>query len=299
MIRLDWMSYAPGDHIVIYASKLAACAGMHQYVDGGELKREFMNAMGLEKGDARKEVIANCLESLNPGDRAMMDASYSTPQDLQKSLELVSAAKFLREMPSVQIDAIKTSMGLAHAMPVLEADAILQSCLDLETLKEIRDNIGSMQAFEAIVAPKMSPLAPVAIDAIRSHMYTRNGKEQEDFIRKAAREDVKTSAKFRVTEYPLMTIEGIEVYLGGRHDGMVGDKIIEIKTRQRRFLGTPLYELVQVHGYMAIYGTKRATIIESYNGEQREHDIDFDVNLWGAVQSNLAAFLTDMFLELH
>lgn len=156
---------------------------------------------------------------------------------------------------------------------------------------------GAKRAFEAVTAPKavVRELPPLVVDSIRNAMYTKHGTQQEDVVRQAVAErkakEIKTSDKFRTSSRPLMTVNGVDVFLGGRHDGMVDGKIVEIKTRQRRFLGTPLYELVQVHAYMHIYGTREALVVESYNGEEREHEVLFDDKLWSRVKTELAAFL--------
>ena len=157
--------------------------------------------------------------------------------------------------------------------------------------------VEAKRAFEAVTAPKVEvrALPPLVVDSIRSAMYTKHGTQQEDIVRQAVAErtakEIKTSDKFKTSSRPLITVNSVDVFLGGRHDGMVDGKIIEIKTRQRRFLGTPLYELVQVHAYMHIYGTREALVVESYNGEEREHEVLFDDKLWSRVKTELAAFL--------
>ena len=136
------------------------------------------------------------------------------------------------------------------------------------------------------------------IENIRKSMYTKHGTEQESTIRqsfsKSIGKTVKTSNKFIANKEPLITVNGIEVYIGGKHDGMVDGKIVEIKTRQKHFLGTPLYELVQIHAYMHIYETRNAILVESYNGQEKRHEIIFDDGLWAKVKSELFTFLSDM-----
>ena len=52
---------------------------------------------------------------------------------------------------------------------------------------------------------------------------------------------IATSDAFRLGRDPLVTVRGVAVRVGGKHDGLIGDQIVEIKTRQRRLLGTPTY----------------------------------------------------------
>ena len=103
---------------------------------------------------------------------------------------------------------------------------------------------------------------------------------------------IETHDKFVAGKEPVITTRNnIEVYIGGKHDGMVDGKIVEIKTRQKRFMGTPMYELVQVHAYMYIFKTRQALIIESYLGQERTHEIEFDDGLWDTIKSNLVDFV--------
>jgi hypothetical protein len=240
-VNLDWMAYKRGDYIILYASKLAACAGMHRYVPRDGLKSEFLRAVGLNDGfETPAEVGEAQVSAMVPADREVVEqtaaASYASASE-------VSAA-----------------------------------------FQELQERVA---------------MQPEAAEGVRSRMYTKHGLEQESNVRAAAeertRKKIKTCAEFRTCEYPLMTVRGVEVYVGGRHDGMTQDgELVEIKTRQNRFLGTPLYELIQVHAYMHIYGTRTATIIESFNGEQRAHAIVFDEDVWGRAVSATTMFVEDI-----
>jgi hypothetical protein len=235
------MAYKRGDYIILYASKLAACAGMHRYVPRDGLKSEFLRAVGLNDGFVTPGEVGEAqVSAMEPGHR--------------EDVEQTAAAAY----------------GSASEVSA--------------ALRELQERVA---------------LEPEAVEAVRSRMYTKHGLEQESCVRAAAEEQtrkkIKTCAAFRTCEYPLMTVRGVEVYVGGRHDGMTEDgQLVEIKTRQNRFLGTPLYELVQVHAYMHVYGKRTATIIESYNGEQRAHEVNFDDELWGRALSATTAFVEDI-----
>jgi hypothetical protein len=118
---------------------------------------------------------------------------------------------------------------------------------------------------------------------IKTQAYTRHGQEQEDVVRKNTNVLIKTDNKFVVSKLPIFTIGEIDYYIGGKHDGMLDGVVIEIKTRQRRFLGVPVYERVQIHAYMHIYKTRKGRLVESFNGERKEHDIEFDDEFWREV----------------
>ena len=138
-------------------------------------------------------------------------------------------------------------------------------------------------------------------NALKSSMYTNHGNEKEGIIREKAsttlEKKIATSNKFVVSREPLFAVNGVEVYVGGRHDGMTEDsKIVEIKTRQRRFMGTPKYELVQIHAYMVMHGVREAILVESLNGEEKTHAVEFDEGLWADVKGQLEVFFRDVLI---
>jgi hypothetical protein len=260
IVTLKWMRYIKNDYLVIYASSMAACAGMHPYQSQRELKDEFMSMMGT-----------------------CDDPDYVKPDEI--------AEQDLLKLPLVQREKIKAVVDASYS----SATQVIEAFTKLTTAKSDEDET---------VKSESEPLPATVIDKIRSAMYTKHGQEQESVIRDAFSKEIKkpvrTSNKFKkghiicsvtTSDEPHHTID---VYVGGKHDGMVDDKIVEIKTRQRRFLGTPIYELVQVHTYMYIYGTRQAIIVESYNGEERKHEINFDDELWDKVKTKIAEFVEDI-----
>jgi hypothetical protein len=141
----------------------------------------------------------------------------------------------------------------------------------------------------------------ISLDAFKDIVSTvqcLHGTCAEETVRKVASRALKKEiheSGFQVSKYPICTVGDIEVYIGGRHDGATDDKIIEIKTRQRRFLGTPLYELVQIHAYMHIFQVREAILIESFDSENKMHPIAFDDALWDGVKDEVAEFVRRLF----
>lgn len=162
-----------------------------------------------------------------------------------------------------------------------------------------------MDAIVETTCRKQAAIPDKTIDLARQVMYTRHGTEQEDSVRAQINETrsqkiFDSNSKFRKRE--LMTLShdpSTYVYIGGRHDGMdVDGNIVEIKTRQRRFLGVPLYERIQIMAYMHIFREDDistpciATLAESLNGEVREHSVEWDDDLWAQVKSSVDSFIT-------
>jgi len=128
------------------------------------------------------------------------------------------------------------------------------------------------------------------LNHIKSELYKKQGIKEEENIRQhvATKNDIRIHKNDEFISHHLFTINNVDIRLGGRHDGLSSDgSIIEIKNRMNRFLGVPLYELVQVHAYMIIFGAKQSIHVENYMGETRETIIPFDTEFWNNVQSSL------------
>lgn len=143
-------------------------------------------------------------------------------------------------------------------------------------------------------------LSAAVVDQVTKDVFCKHGTEQEGGIRKRASPKAVCCERYRATREPILTCScdddvPFEVYVGGKHDGLLPDgTIVEIKTRQYRFLGVREYERVQVHAYMMIYGTRLGRLIESHNGVTKEHDVPFDDVFWSGVLERVRGFVVDL-----
>ena len=253
-MKLTWAHASPG-RLVVYASKLAACAGMHPYCPQAELRDEYLHAA---------HGAAAVREGYLPPAEAAAAALAALPPDARAAAERAIASR-----PSESTEVVRA-------------------------------------AAEAAAAPGMTP---EAAEVVRAALFTSHGARSEDGVRAALGPGVRTDARFRVGAEPLATVPAgadggrpTRVYVGGKHDGMDGGgggqegegRVVEIKTRQRRFLGCPLYERVQLHAYMHVYGVRRGVLVESYLGERREHEVAFDDALWAEVVDAVGAFVAGL-----
>jgi hypothetical protein len=147
-------------------------------------------------------------------------------------------------------------------------------------------------------------VTPEAAETVREFTATSHGTRVESSIREAVEAKsnvvIRTSTAFRTQ--PWFTLDDertqtqTQVFLGGRFDGFDEEKqrIVEIKARQRRHLGVPLYERVQIHGYCFIYGVRDAVLVDNYLNDNREHVVPFDEALWADVTDKTKAFLQEL-----
>lgn len=296
---MDWARVNLPHAITIYASYLAGAANMHQYVSQDTLRASF---------------IAHVTN----------DPSYRTPTQV--------AVALLRELPTEDMDALKVlvSPAFTEATDVQVAlgkcNVVLSHLTQASASSALRAVDASVQskvlalasddpevtaaAVEAAskasaaceAAKKVQENVHLIADHLRTVLYTGHGTRGEDDIRRAAevrkQVTIKTNAKFHVSDGPIAVVQGVSIFLGGKHDGLVdGTKIVEIKNRQRRLMGVPLYERVQLHAYMVIYNVRHAVLIENYLGEQKEHEVNFDDDFWSGVKSRVECFVATLLAQ--
>lgn len=259
--KLSWAYYRPDvGSITIYASKLAACVGMHQYAQPqSELRDEFLRHIG-----------------------AVGHEDYSTTQEQ----EAAALSRSLAGLEATRQSEVLSLLQSAYERSGEVATALVAAREALATINNTTDNTTDLEK---------------AMSCVRTRLFTQHGAQKEDQARqmfeKVQGRPIRTSSTFVVSQKPLfVTRGGVRVFLGGKHDGLTEDgRLIEIKTRLRRFLGTPKYELVQVHAYMHIFEKDTAMLIEQYDSQQRTHEVIFDQGIWSDVVLKLAQFLDDLF----
>lgn len=80
--------------------------------------------------------------------------------------------------------------------------------------------------------------------------------------------------------------------VGGRIDGLLDNRLIEVKNRKTRFLvPLPVYDLVQVHCYMYLLKKSECDFVENLgDGQEKKTLVLFDEVLWQEVKTELKRF---------
>ena len=321
--KLSWISFQRR-RIVLYASKLAGCANMHKYLSQDELGQQLDCYLGRNADYRSLEEVAAERAKLLTGEaqdalRALKSAAFETEKEVTDAL--ADAKRTLVDAPLRAIEDVSRAVAetrdlLARCPEARKALAGEEDAADLPeplarevtALKELRARVVDPQLSALLDRPeedvdverlRAERVVPAeAVEVLASAMFTAHGTRREDAIRETFQSSagvrVDTCADFFVSKRPLFHVDGVPVFVGGRHDGIdaTDGSIVEIKTRQRRFLGTPLYETVQVHAYMFMHDVRNATIVESFQGKEKVHPIEFDERLWAAVCERTEAFLT-------
>jgi len=101
----------------------------------------------------------------------------------------------------------------------------------------------------------------------------------------------------RETQEPIVSSDYFDCNLTGVIDGMIDDRIVEIKTRVTDF-GKPIpaYELAQVHAYMHMWGAATCYLVEFCPRDDQDlgasinkHIVHFDHDFWQSVKERLLA----------
>jgi hypothetical protein len=164
-----------------------------------------------------------------------------------------------------------------------------KAALDRELSVSHGDAVKAVEAADRAVEQVINQVSdPRTARAVQQHListvFTRHGTEKECSVLQSCG-GVNTSNAFLTSKKPAFSLSnGTRVHVGGRIDGeRGGGEILEVKTRQRRLLGVPLYERIQLHAYMFALGKRTSTLVEAYLSETAEHSVEFDDTLWEQV----------------
>lgn len=141
---------------------------------------------------------------------------------------------------------------------------------------------------------------PNAVQSVKSALYTKFGTAHEDFVAQKLSSDmgiqiVKTN-KFVKKLMFVDNDNGLQVYVGGRLDGMTGtDCVVEIKNRMNRLFNRVCdYEKLQISAYMHIMGVSNGIIVERHKNDIVVHKVEFDEDDWCEVVGLVRVFINDL-----
>lgn len=174
---------------------------------------------------------------------------------------------------SACIEQIRRTDGIDLAQ-AKESSRNLQKCLgqlDVTTKTLISQNPNAVEHLQA------------AAQEIRQELVTTYGVHQEAKVVQALKVEGNNQEFYRKDFGSFV--------LGGRVDGFVDGKLVEIKNRTNRLFGcVPEYERVQVECYMRLLGIDGCALIERLDEEQQSHHLQRNDALWSAIVKGLTAF---------
>ena len=155
------------------------------------------------------------------------------------------------------------------------------------------------EAYAGVQTRSRRAFANRIVDEARSEMYKATGIIQEqNGMNQAAKKQGKTfeegNKRFYRLDIPGAPYQGV---LWGLIDGFDHETntIIEHKQRQNRlFYKIPVYERIQCFIYMKMLGVHRVQLIQTFDGQQKEHIILWDENEWEKIYQGLVQCVRDL-----
>jgi hypothetical protein len=170
---------------------------------------------------------------------------------------------------------------------LLPEDALGQHASKILAQRKELEQKASQAIAQNIVA-KAETKQNVIPEATRLAVGTHYEQTVRNQYQQRTKRQIQDGNARRYQKKQLWTILGVPVGIGGRCDGVEIDPatrqpvhLIEIKTRARHLFWTiPLYEKVQLHVYMFIYGLDDCVHIQRHADETEETRVKFDCVFW-------------------
>lgn len=172
-----------------------------------------------------------------------------------------------------------------------EVHDVAQHTANISSGSTVQDRAESEASMvEAVARSASSPRTQRdAVAALRSRAFVQRGVRDEATILDAHQDEEGEEVVERNARTYELVLESDSHGIRGRVDGVTATHVIEAKRRMRRFFErVPLYERVQVHAYMAMTDKKAARVVQHFDGEQRQDEIEFDELFWDDVKSRSA-----------
>ncbi len=261
--------------VVLFASDLAACIGRNRYESIGNMTTRYLKRFDEDK---YKEL------------KTKEDETEKAISDIDSQIATMEAFADVKSINETIADM--TSNVIANDGVHID-----------EMVREVQDGISAICRDANTFNPRVDSLIR---DHIRKRAYTDLGTAKEAFI--ASLYEGKKRVKLVKSDAFIKRIigtvaangENIDVYIGGKCDGIVVDEdghneLVEIKNRTRRlFHKVQDYELVQVLAYMFVYGIEEGTLIERYQDTMCEHRMKFDPEEMRTIKDQALAFATNV-----
>ena len=263
--------------VVLFASDLAACIGMNRYESVDNMTTRYLKRFDEDK---YKEL------------KTKEDETERAIAEIDSHIATVEAFTDVR------------TKSINETIDDMTSNVIANDGVNIcEMVKEVQDGISAICKDTNTFSPRVDSLIR---DHVRKRAYTDLGTAKEALIASLYQDKkrvklVKSDAFVkRILGAVQVNGENIEVYVGGKCDGIVIDEenkreLVEIKNRTRRlFYKVQDYELVQVLAYMFIYGIEEGTLVERYQDSMREYKIEFDAEEFRNIKDQALAFATNV-----
>ena len=304
--------------ICVYASEVAALAGMHPYRPRAQvitalLKRRSVDAltsahdMQERAGDAAAEAQRKARELQTIADAKVTAAKWAetgedgnaedhrattTQARLVAAKATAAAASAAKRAAVAMADASAANRVVMETQRLESLDAMVSATLRKPSVahslqRAVASSTSTTEALKRFAA-KTHARDPRVVCELNNTVSCRMGKKMEaknieQYSAVHVPAHVNLDVKQRgYTRAGLKTSLGTSYTLFGRLDGLRDDgTVVETKNRRNRLFGyVPAYERIQLHAYMILTSTTQAVLVENFEEDQRAHDVPFDASFW-------------------
>ena len=295
--------------LVLHASELAGCVGMHKYKKIHECFEKvwlrhspmtYQSSCARQKRKGRVDQLQDALTLIGKESQAIVaetrgidhDESMSHAQASKSSMDAVTRLKQISES---RISEIKNRQGdlqkvISQArdqgQPMVNVDNELMPLgVAMKRVDQLQQDVEKVSEGRRVISEEVTQTINTSFgtakeaDAVKrfvvDHGFTVSVSPDQTFF-KAVSEDL---------------------FIAGRVDGLIGeDKVLEVKNRMNRlFASVPEYERVQCMSYMWLSGRPSCVWLQALNRggsdmQQEYKTLHFEEDLWNQICSRLIAF---------
>ncbi|EDO30355.1 predicted protein [Nematostella vectensis] len=162
----------------------------------------------------------------------------------------------------------------------IENAGVTKSTLDEAVDSLCKDESLPVQEVAKKVCSNAGTTGPDVIKAVESRLTKERGVKLEGKAVKRLGDERGKKVDLIPDEYDkTVECDGIEWRIRGRIDGMLDDKVVEVKNRKDKFM-QPEYDLIQLQTYMFLFDTEEGVLLERLRGEHKETMYSFDKEGW-------------------
>jgi hypothetical protein len=306
-----------GRRRILFVSELAALIGQNRYKSVGEASVSLFQRLHPQLFQAATKRLNAVVKS---------DEQIVDDLDLSSDIEIAvatddenAATKKTREImkrPLVKatdesVARVQTLLLNADVLPSAKLDTLVDTIasrneLRPQTKTKLVNGAASLltkaaktsktvaradiEAFLNLVKIEDSAVAAKSVRGVVNK--SRGTKNEAEGI---AKYEAKTGVDVREknSKFYMKNIGDVDdpCWIGGRVDGIVGDKIIEVKCRRNRFFTWLVpYEKIQTQAYMEICDKSECDLVQKFNGEIKTDTYMRDPEFWSAIREDIRDF---------
>ena len=270
--------------VVINASELAAAINMSNYTTPDQVIAKMLKRRDPKLYYANLAAIdAELMTAAQLVKQARLDVS--TAQSAQDNHQADQQVDKVLENKLVDMDQEKIGVLLDQLVSCEPQQrlAVLESSLACQyTLKPKIAEKRKLAMIEAAGSPDLAKLTSLVemvkvkhsdqlSSAVKSVVNCARGNIGETpAIRMYEQQTGRTVHSCNAKLYSKVMVEtpGMKLVLNGKVDGLVGNRVVEVKTRRYKFFDKlPEYESVQIQAYMFLTDRKLCDLVQSYDNQ--------------------------------